>query len=101
MNPIDLKAKTNVPSHGAAQVADTASAVLPTDRRMNHKLAAVPACGNCKTETYLYIEEFTPASVGDEGELIQLAEASYFCTRCLEYAAHAVPPLWTPENRGR
>lgn len=65
---------------------------------MNHKLAAVPTCPTCRTQAHLYIEEFTPALINDEGELTQLGETGYFCTRCLQYGAHSVPPLWTPES---
>lgn len=91
MTTIDLETKAN-----ASRTASAATTAATTDRQVNHKLVAVPTCGNCKTETYLYIEHFTPAEIDDDGQLAQLAEASYFCTRCLGYAAHAVPPMWTP-----
>lgn len=72
--------------------------VRPWTQRANYELVAAPACARCKTDSYIYIEEFVPPKVNDDGELAKLGEASYFCTRCVEYAAHAVPPLWTPEG---
>lgn len=98
MTTIDLKPKANDYDRSDPQGSSAASAAA--EKQMSQKLAAVPTCGNCGTEAYLYIEEFSPARMNDEGELLQLAEAGYFCTRCLRYGAHSVPPLWTPDNRG-
>lgn len=64
----------------------------------NFNLVTVPACARCKSSSFIYVEEFIPPQLSDEGELVKLGEASYFCTRCVEYAAHAVPPMWTPEG---
>lgn len=100
MTTIDSETTGDADTAGAARFRG-AAATATTDRQVNHKLAAVPTCGNCKTDTYLFIEDFTPAAVNDEGQLLQLPQAGYFCTRCLGYAAHAVPPMWTPEGRGR
>lgn len=62
------------------------------------RLVTEPYCNKCRTDAYLYVEDFTPARIGQDGTLLRLGEASYFCTRCVQYAAHAVPPLWTPES---
>lgn len=72
--------------------------VRPRAQRANYQLVTAPACARCKTDSYIYIEEYIPPQINDDGELTKLGEASYFCTRCVEYAAHAVPPLWTPEG---
>lgn len=70
----------------------------PRSQHKNYELVTAPACARCKTSSYIYIEEFIPPEINDDGELTKLGEASYFCTRCVEYAAHAVPPLWTPDG---
>ncbi|GAB3526310.1 hypothetical protein [Arthrobacter monumenti] len=99
MTTIDFETKTSSPDRSAPQPSSPAAAFTPADRTMNHKLAAVPTCNKCKTDEYLYIEEYTPPVINDDGELARLGDTSYFCTRCLQYGAHAVPPLWTPDSR--
>lgn len=99
MTTIDFESKTSNPHRGAAQPSRATAAFTPAPRQMNHKLVAVPTCNKCKTDEYLYIEEYTPPVINDDGELARLGETSYFCTRCLQYGAHAVPPLWTPDRR--
>lgn len=64
----------------------------------NFNLVTVPGCARCKSSSFIYVEEFIPPQLSEDGELIKLGEASYFCTRCVEYAAHAVPPMWSPEG---
>lgn len=74
------------------------TAIRPWSHRANYELVTAPACARCKTSSFIYIEEYVPPKMNDDGELTKLGEASYFCTRCVEYAAHAVPPLWTPDG---
>lgn len=68
------------------------------DGRAGSRLVAAPNCHRCRTDVYLYVEDFTPARIGEDGALLRLGEASCFCTRCVQYAAHAVPPLRTPDS---
>lgn len=95
MTTIDFRT-TNSLDRWATPRPNATVAPPTADRQMNNKLVAVPTCDNCSTEEFLYIEEYAPPLINDDGELSRLGETSYFCTRCLQYGGHSVPPLWTP-----
>lgn len=63
MTTIDLETNVDAASASATRVPGSVSAAATMDRRVNHELAAVPICSSCKTDTYLYIEQFTPAMI--------------------------------------
>lgn len=96
MTTIDFQTKTNS-RHGNASPRFAAE---PTSsaKQVNYQLVAVPTCVTCKTDEYLFVEEYAPPLINDDGELDRLGEASFFCTRCLQYGGHSVPPLWTPNT---
>ena len=55
-----------------------------------------PYCERCGTDEFIYLETFVPAARGRDGSISKLGEATYFCSGCEDYSAHAVPASWVP-----
>ncbi|WP_104167728.1 hypothetical protein [Arthrobacter sp. SX1312] len=56
----------------------------------------VPSCPLCLTDDYLIFEEFVPARQADHSTELLPASASYTCSECGTFNAHAVPASWRP-----
>jgi hypothetical protein len=55
-----------------------------------------PYCERCGTDEFIYLETFVPATRRRDGSINKLGEATYFCSGCDDYSAHAVPASWVP-----
>ena len=55
-----------------------------------------PYCERCGTDEFIYLETFVPATHRRDGSISKLGEATYFCSGCDDYSAHAVPASWVP-----
>jgi len=55
-----------------------------------------PYCERCGTDEFIYLETFAPATHRRDGSISKLGEATYFCSGCDDYSAHAVPASWVP-----
>ncbi len=60
--------------------------------------AQVPTCDTCGTDEHLIYEEYVPARMSSPGSDAVSANASYSCSECGRFSAHAVPASWCPPN---
>ncbi|MHA7240444.1 hypothetical protein [Arthrobacter sp. TMS1-12-1] len=69
----------------------TSSSVFPVQSTEEE-----PSCPLCLTADYLIFEEFVPARQADHSTDLLPASASYTCSECGTFNAHAVPASWRP-----
>ncbi|MUK02466.1 hypothetical protein GM708_11360 [Vibrio cholerae] len=61
-------------------------------------MGEAPFCPRCGTDEYLIFEEFVPARQADHATRLLPASASYTCSECGTFNAHAVPESWRPPH---
>ncbi|BBE24263.1 hypothetical protein MN0502_31460 [Arthrobacter sp. MN05-02] len=59
-------------------------------------MGEAPSCPRCRTDEYLIFEEFVPARQAEHSTDLIPASASYTCSECGTFNAHAVPASWRP-----
>lgn len=64
--------------------------------RGDDDFVGIPYCERCGTDEFVYLETFVPAKHRRDGSVSKLGEATYFCSGCEDYSAHAVPASWAP-----
>ncbi|MFC3300648.1 hypothetical protein FJV46_06560 [Arthrobacter agilis] len=57
-----------------------------------------PSCPQCHTDEFLIFEEFIPARQANHSTELLPASASYSCSECGLFTAHAVPDGWRPPH---
>lgn len=57
----------------------------------------VPLCTQCRTDEFLIIESFVPATVLPNGDR-RPANVSYTCSHCDQFSGHPVPAGWNPQG---
>lgn len=75
--------------HGRSLRTSTSAVALPLTEE-------APSCPVCRTDDYLIFEEFVPARQADHSTDLLPASASYTCSECGAFNAHAVPAAWRP-----
>lgn len=60
------------------------------------EMGEAPSCPRCRTDEYLIFEEFVPARQAEHSTDLIPASASYTCSECGTFNAHAVPASWRP-----
>ncbi|MHA7283284.1 hypothetical protein [Arthrobacter sp. TMS2-4] len=75
--------------HGRSLRTTTSATATPTSEE-------TPCCPLCRTDDYLIFEEFVPARQADSTSDLLPASASYTCSECGTFNAHAVPESWRP-----